>query len=92
MCIVSIHVANSRSTVPAIFLASIAMQESSCDPNKTGGAGEQGLMQITKVSRTAQILPRPHRLTRFQDKCGDAPDGNCKEPVSLDEFHIVVFA
>ncbi|PSR98913.1 hypothetical protein PHLCEN_2v4233 [Hermanssonia centrifuga] len=34
--------------VPPIFIASIAMQESSCDPNKTGGAGEQGLMQITK--------------------------------------------
>ncbi|KAF7790338.1 hypothetical protein EIP86_001293 [Pleurotus ostreatoroseus] len=48
--------------IPAIYLASIAMQESSCDPNKTGGAGEQGLMQITK------------------DKCGNAPDGNCKEP------------
>ena len=35
--------------VPAIFFASIAMQESSCNPNEVGGAGEQGLMQITKV-------------------------------------------
>ncbi|GJE92197.1 lytic transglycosylase domain-containing protein [Phanerochaete sordida] len=33
--------------VPPIFLASIAMQESSCDPTRTGGAGEQGIMQIT---------------------------------------------
>ncbi|KAF9454021.1 glycoside hydrolase family 23 protein [Macrolepiota fuliginosa MF-IS2] len=34
--------------VPPIFLASFAMQESSCNPNTVGGAGEQGLMQITK--------------------------------------------
>ena len=27
------------------------MQESSCNPNEVGGAGEQGLMQITKVSQ-----------------------------------------
>ncbi|KAH7929901.1 lysozyme-like protein [Leucogyrophana mollusca] len=46
--------------VPAIMLASFAMQESSCIPSTVGGAGEQGLMQITK------------------DKCGDAPDGDCK--------------
>ena len=36
------------SVVPAIFLASFAMQESSCNPNAVGGAGEQGLMQLTK--------------------------------------------
>jgi hypothetical protein len=29
------------------MLASFAMQESSCNPNTVGGAGEQGLMQIT---------------------------------------------
>jgi membrane-bound lytic murein transglycosylase MltF len=34
-------------TVPAILLASFAMQESSCNPNTVGGAGEQGLMQLT---------------------------------------------
>lgn len=34
--------------IPPIFLASFAMQESSCNPNTVGGAGEQGLMQITK--------------------------------------------
>lgn len=34
--------------IPAIFLASFAMQESSCNPNTVGGGGEQGLMQITK--------------------------------------------
>ncbi|KAI9572139.1 glycoside hydrolase family 23 protein [Boletus coccyginus] len=33
--------------VPAIMLASFAMQESSCIPTTVGGAGEQGLMQIT---------------------------------------------
>jgi len=33
--------------VPAIFLASFALQESSCNPDTVGGAGEQGLMQIT---------------------------------------------
>jgi len=48
--------------VPGILLASFAMQESSCNPDAVGGAGEQGLMQIT------------------QDKCGDAPGGNCKDP------------
>ncbi|KAF8904493.1 lysozyme-like domain-containing protein [Gymnopilus junonius] len=34
--------------IPAIIFASFAMQESSCNPNTVGGAGEQGLMQITK--------------------------------------------
>lgn len=45
------------------------MQESSCDPSTVGGAGEQGLMQLTK------------------DKCGSAPDGNCKDPVSVLGVH-----
>ncbi|KDR75231.1 hypothetical protein GALMADRAFT_1332852 [Galerina marginata CBS 339.88] len=34
--------------VPAIILASFAMQESGCNPATVGGAGEQGLMQITQ--------------------------------------------
>ncbi|OJT10454.1 hypothetical protein TRAPUB_13053 [Trametes pubescens] len=34
--------------IPPILIASIAMQESSCNPETIGGAGEQGLMQITK--------------------------------------------
>lgn len=34
--------------LPAIMLASFAMQESSCNPNTVGGGGEQGLMQITR--------------------------------------------
>lgn len=34
--------------VPPIFLASFALQESSCNPQTVGGGGEQGLMQITK--------------------------------------------
>ncbi|KAF7965088.1 hypothetical protein HWV62_45751 [Athelia sp. TMB] len=34
--------------VPPILLASFALQESSCNPKTIGGAGEQGLMQITK--------------------------------------------
>ncbi|KAH9858742.1 lysozyme-like domain-containing protein [Lenzites betulinus] len=34
--------------IPPILIASIAMQESSCNPSTVGGAGEQGLMQITK--------------------------------------------
>ncbi|KAF8558020.1 glycoside hydrolase family 23 protein [Imleria badia] len=33
--------------VPAVMLASFAMQESSCIPTTVGGAGEQGLMQLT---------------------------------------------
>ena len=51
--------------IPAIMLASFAMQESSCNPETVGGAGEQGLMQITR------------------DKCTGAPNGNCRDPVSL---------
>jgi len=35
------------SPVPPILLAAIALQESSCNPYTVGGAGEQGLMQIT---------------------------------------------
>ncbi|KAF8265809.1 hypothetical protein EI94DRAFT_271524 [Lactarius quietus] len=34
--------------IPSILLASFAMQESSCNPSAVGGAGEQGLMQITQ--------------------------------------------
>ncbi|CAL1707375.1 unnamed protein product [Somion occarium] len=34
--------------IEPIMIASIAMQESGCKPNVVGGAGEQGLMQITK--------------------------------------------
>ncbi|KAJ7188038.1 glycoside hydrolase family 23 protein [Mycena filopes] len=48
--------------IPAIMLASFAMQESSCNKDTIGGNGEQGLMQITK------------------DKCGGAPNGNCRDP------------
>jgi len=38
----------AEHNIPPIMLASFAMQESSCNPNAVGGAGEQGLMQITK--------------------------------------------
>ncbi|KAJ6596661.1 glycoside hydrolase family 23 protein [Mycena sp. CBHHK59/15] len=48
--------------IPAIILASFAMQESSCDASTVGGAGEQGLMQLTV------------------DKCGGAPNNDCKNP------------
>lgn len=34
--------------VPPILLASIALQESSCNPSTVGGNGEQGLMQLTR--------------------------------------------
>lgn len=37
----------SQYGIPAILLASFAMQESSCNPSIVGGAGEQGLMQLT---------------------------------------------
>ncbi|TFK54192.1 glycoside hydrolase family 23 protein [Heliocybe sulcata] len=33
--------------VPPIMIASFAMQESGCNPGTVGGAGEQGLMQLT---------------------------------------------
>lgn len=38
----------AENGVPAIMVASFAMQESSCNPNTVGGGGEQGLMQITR--------------------------------------------
>lgn len=34
--------------VPPIFIASFAMQESSCNPNTVGGGGEKGLMQLNE--------------------------------------------
>ncbi|KIL65975.1 glycoside hydrolase family 23 protein [Amanita muscaria Koide BX008] len=34
--------------IPPIMLASFAMQESTCNPHAVGGAGEQGLMQISR--------------------------------------------
>ncbi|KAF9653817.1 lysozyme-like protein [Thelephora ganbajun] len=34
--------------LPPILLASIALQESTCNPGTVGGAGEQGLMQLTR--------------------------------------------
>jgi len=34
--------------IPAIIMASFSMQESGCNPATVGGAGEQGLMQITE--------------------------------------------
>ncbi|KAK4057881.1 hypothetical protein OIO90_001100 [Microbotryomycetes sp. JL221] len=37
----------SETGLPPILLASIAMQESTCNPDITGGGGEVGLMQIT---------------------------------------------
>jgi hypothetical protein len=37
----------AQTGVPTIFLASISLQESGCNPNVTGGAGEIGMMQIT---------------------------------------------
>lgn len=39
--------ASGQTGIPAIILASIAMQESTCNPGAVGGGGEQGLMQIT---------------------------------------------
>ncbi|PVG01871.1 glycoside hydrolase family 23 protein, partial [Serendipita vermifera] len=35
------------TNLPSSLLASIAMQESSCNPNATGRAGEIGMMQVT---------------------------------------------
>ncbi|EJD52390.1 lysozyme-like protein [Auricularia subglabra TFB-10046 SS5] len=33
--------------VPSIYIAAFALQESNCNPDITGGGGEQGMMQIT---------------------------------------------
>lgn len=38
---------SAETGVPTILLASIALQESGCRPEVTGGAGEIGMMQIT---------------------------------------------
>ena len=40
--------AANRYGLPDILLASIAMQESSCNKNSVGQGGEQGIMQISK--------------------------------------------
>jgi len=37
-----------QNNLPAILLTAFAMQESGCNPATIGGAGEQGIMQITK--------------------------------------------
>lgn len=34
--------------IPPILIASIAMQESTCNPSVTGGGGEQGMFQISQ--------------------------------------------
>ncbi|CUA67098.1 hypothetical protein RSOLAG22IIIB_13243 [Rhizoctonia solani] len=57
-----IYDAAGQYGLPPIMIASIMMQESSCNKDTVGGGGEQGLMQIT------------------HDKCGGAPNGDCKEP------------
>jgi len=36
-----------KYNIPPIFIAAFALQESSCNPDTVGGAGEQGMMQIT---------------------------------------------
>lgn len=57
-----IYDAAGQYGLPPIMIASIMMQESTCNKDTVGGGGEQGLMQIT------------------HDKCGGAPNGDCKEP------------
>jgi hypothetical protein len=42
--------ASAKYSVPATFIAAIAMQESTCRPWLTGGAGEQGMMQLLGVN------------------------------------------
>jgi len=49
--------------IPPFFIASFALQESTCNPDLEGQGGEQGMMQIS------------------EDKCWDAPDGNCRDVV-----------
>lgn len=39
---------SGETGIPTILLASIALQESGCNPGVTGGAGEIGMMQVTK--------------------------------------------
>ncbi|KAF8606232.1 lysozyme-like protein [Ceratobasidium sp. AG-I] len=43
-----IYDAAGQYNIPAIMIASIMMQESTCNKDTVGGGGEQGLMQITK--------------------------------------------
>ncbi|CAE6485995.1 unnamed protein product [Rhizoctonia solani] len=43
----AIYSASGQTGLPAIMIASIMMQESSCNKDTVGGGGEQGLMQIT---------------------------------------------
>ncbi|KAF8718629.1 Transglycosylase SLT domain, partial [Rhizoctonia solani] len=43
----AIYGASGETGLPPIMIASIMMQESSCNKDTVGGGGEQGLMQIT---------------------------------------------
>jgi len=42
--------AAAKYNIPPTFIAAIAMQESTCNPSLTGGAGEQGMMQLVGVN------------------------------------------
>jgi soluble lytic murein transglycosylase-like protein len=42
--------AGATYNVPVTFIAAIAMMESTCNPDLTGGAGEQGMMQLVGVN------------------------------------------
>lgn len=44
------HQYGNAHNVPAIMLASFAMQESTCNPGATGGNGEAGMMQIAQIN------------------------------------------
>lgn len=45
----------ANTGLPPILIASIAMQESTCNPNVRGGGGEYGMMQITQDKCTEGI-------------------------------------
>lgn len=67
-------------TVPPIILASIAMQESSCNPNTVGGGGEQvccvTLHPLITYAR-ASLFQGLMQLNK--EKCLAAPGGNCQD-------------
>jgi soluble lytic murein transglycosylase-like protein len=64
------------SKVPPLFIAAFALQESGCDPTTMGQGGEAGMMQISPVSPI--VVSKMEELTNHeQDKCTNAPNGNC---------------
>ncbi|KAH9051402.1 lysozyme-like protein [Lactarius deliciosus] len=80
--------------IPSILFASFAMQESSCNPSAVGGAGEQGLMQITREKckdapggNCQDIYNGWHHGMTYSDATSAANTHCCRCQNNLDYVH-----